>query len=82
MDNSETQVWFLGVEDENKHIQLVGLEDFGADDCIGHFIPFFSSYERALSASQALGLNNEDMEDIYPSIYTAIVKDMKRCDDL
>lgn len=82
MGDFETQVWFLGVEDENSEVQLVGLGDFEGEDSIGRFIPFFSSYERALNASHALGLNNEEMEGICPNIYTATVKGIKRCDEL
>ena len=82
MKNSDAKVWFLGMEDKETGVQLLGLNDFEGEDSIGHFIPVFSSYERALAASHTLGLNNEEMADVYPSIYCGKLTEVQRCDEL
>ena len=74
MEDLDVKVWFLGLYDEETGINVLGLGDFGGEDSIGHFLPFFTSYERALAAKTALEMNNDDMTEIYPTIYCTTIK--------
>lgn len=81
MDDFNVKVWFLGLYDEDTGINVIGLGDFAGDDSIGHFLPFFTSYEKALAAKEALEMNNDEMSGIYPTIYCTTINQVEEANE-